>query len=76
MGEAANIGSKRSAHRQKLLSVFTLTFGYLVVEVIGGLLTHSLALRGYAEIRVYALQSINTLMHSTGLCTVGVVVRS
>jgi cobalt-zinc-cadmium efflux system protein len=36
--------SERYDHRQQLLIVFIITFGYLVVEVIGGLLTHSLAL--------------------------------
>lgn len=35
---------ERAGHRRQLLIVFIITFGYLVVEVIGGLLTHSLAL--------------------------------
>lgn len=40
-----NIGiGARSERRRNLLIVFTITSGYLVVEVVGGLLTHSLAL--------------------------------
>jgi cobalt-zinc-cadmium efflux system protein len=35
---------ERTEHRRRLRIVFIITFGYLVVEVIGGLLTGSLAL--------------------------------
>ncbi len=38
------IAVQRSGHRQKLLIVFSLTVAYLIVEIIGGLLTRSLAL--------------------------------
>jgi len=37
--EMKSLVGERSKHRWRLLIVFIITFGYLVVEVIGGLLT-------------------------------------
>ena len=45
MGEnAAALGSAANRHKKPLLAAFGLTFGYMLVEIVGGLLTSSLAL--------------------------------
>ncbi|NKE73599.1 cation transporter [Nitrospiraceae bacterium HYJII51-Mn-bac16s-1-B09] len=45
MGTTTEVSiGERPEYRKRLLSVFILTLGYLIVEVIGGLLTRSLAL--------------------------------
>ena len=52
------IPTAAGAHKKRLLIVFALTGAYMIAEVVGGLLTHSLALMADAGHMVTAVAGI------------------